>query len=93
MPQQHPQLSDLGCLSLQYVHEGGVEDLVRPLLAILDRPAKLLLLRDIRWGGGCGEHLGGDRKGTSDNSLYVLSPGPPTGVWWPPRTSAALIAW
>lgn len=42
-------LSDLWCLSLQYVHEGGVEDLVRPLLAILDRPAKLLLLRDIRW--------------------------------------------
>ncbi|TEA38298.1 hypothetical protein DBR06_SOUSAS110157, partial [Sousa chinensis] len=34
----------------RYVHEGGVEDLVRPLLAILDRPAKLLLLRDIRWG-------------------------------------------
>ncbi|ERE78718.1 PDZ domain-containing protein 7 [Cricetulus griseus] len=32
----------------QYVHEGGVEDLVRPLLAILDRPEKLLLLRDIR---------------------------------------------
>lgn len=35
----------------QYVHEGGVEDLVRPLLAILDRPEKLLLLRDIRLGG------------------------------------------
>ncbi|XP_037352094.1 PDZ domain-containing protein 7 [Talpa occidentalis] len=32
----------------RYVHEGGVEDLVRPLLAILDRPTKLLLLRDIR---------------------------------------------
>ncbi|XP_058909071.1 PDZ domain-containing protein 7 isoform X1 [Kogia breviceps] len=32
----------------RYVHDGGVEDLVRPLLAILDRPAKLLLLRDIR---------------------------------------------
>ncbi|XP_055976835.1 PDZ domain-containing protein 7 [Sorex fumeus] len=32
----------------RYVHEGGVEDLVRPLLAILDRPIKLLLLRDIR---------------------------------------------
>ncbi|XP_007479217.2 PDZ domain-containing protein 7 [Monodelphis domestica] len=32
----------------RYVHEGGVEDLVRPLLAILDRPQKLLLLRDIR---------------------------------------------
>uniref|UniRef100_A0A4X1U2P2 PDZ domain-containing protein 7 n=1 Tax=Sus scrofa TaxID=9823 RepID=A0A4X1U2P2_PIG len=32
----------------RYVHEGGVEDLVRPLLAILDKPAKLLLLRDIR---------------------------------------------
>lgn len=41
---------------MQYVHEGGVEDLVRPLLAILDRPAKLLLLRDIRLGeaGGWG---------------------------------------
>lgn len=48
-------LSDPWCLSLQYVHEGGVEDLVRPLLAILDRPAKLLLLRDIRWGQGCGQ--------------------------------------
>ncbi|XP_006831534.1 PREDICTED: PDZ domain-containing protein 7 [Chrysochloris asiatica] len=32
----------------RYVHEGGVEELVRPLLAILDRPEKLLLLRDIR---------------------------------------------
>ncbi|XP_066476426.1 PDZ domain-containing protein 7 [Tiliqua scincoides] len=32
----------------RYIHEGGVEDLVRPLLAILDRPEKLLLLRDIR---------------------------------------------
>ncbi|XP_026636942.1 PDZ domain-containing protein 7 isoform X2 [Microtus ochrogaster] len=32
----------------RYVHDGGVEDLVRPLLAILDRPEKLLLLRDIR---------------------------------------------
>ncbi|XP_051002611.1 PDZ domain-containing protein 7 [Acomys russatus] len=32
----------------RYVHEGSVEDLVRPLLAILDRPEKLLLLRDIR---------------------------------------------
>nr|XP_006012434.2 PREDICTED: PDZ domain-containing protein 7 [Latimeria chalumnae] len=28
--------------------EGGVEDLARPLLAILDRPEKLLLLRDVR---------------------------------------------
>lgn len=37
--------------SSQYVQEGGVEDLVRPLLAILDRPTKLLLLRDIRWKG------------------------------------------
>ncbi|XP_074929143.1 PDZ domain-containing protein 7 [Chelonoidis abingdonii] len=32
----------------RYVHEGRVEDLVRPLLAILDRPEKLLLLRDVR---------------------------------------------
>ncbi|XP_030424685.1 PDZ domain-containing protein 7 [Gopherus evgoodei] len=32
----------------RYVHEGGVEDLVRPLLAILDQPEKLLLLRDVR---------------------------------------------
>lgn len=60
-------LSDLWYLSLQYVREGGVEDLVRPLLAILDRPAKLLLLRDIRWGA-----LGG-REGTPDTSL--TSPG------------------
>ncbi|XP_049711053.1 PDZ domain-containing protein 7-like [Elephas maximus indicus] len=43
-----PLLSDLWSICLQYVHEGGVEDLVRPLLAILDRPEKLLLLRDIR---------------------------------------------
>lgn len=43
--------SDLWCFLTQYVHEGGVEDLVRPLLAILDRPEKLLLLRDIRLGG------------------------------------------
>lgn len=33
----------------QYLHEGSVEDLVRPLLAILDRPEKVLLLRDVRW--------------------------------------------
>ncbi|NWX87935.1 PDZD7 protein, partial [Nothoprocta pentlandii] len=32
----------------RYLHEGGVEDLVRPLLAILDRPEKVLLLRDVR---------------------------------------------
>ncbi|XP_061492173.1 PDZ domain-containing protein 7 [Rhineura floridana] len=32
----------------RYIQEGGVEDLVRPLLMILDRPEKLLLLRDIR---------------------------------------------
>nr|XP_020646454.1 PDZ domain-containing protein 7 isoform X1 [Pogona vitticeps] len=32
----------------RYIQEGGVEDLVRPLLAILDRPEKLLLLRDVR---------------------------------------------
>lgn len=44
-------LSDHWCLYSQYVHEGSVEDLVRPLLAILDRPEKLLLLRDIRSGG------------------------------------------
>jgi len=33
----------------QYLHEGSVEDLVQPLLAILDRPEKVLLLRDVRW--------------------------------------------
>ncbi|XP_053548926.1 PDZ domain-containing protein 7 [Bombina bombina] len=32
----------------RYIQNGGIEDLVRPLLAILDRPEKLLLLRDIR---------------------------------------------
>lgn len=32
----------------QYLHEGSVEDLVRPLLAILDRPEKVMLLRDVR---------------------------------------------
>lgn len=89
-------------LSLQYVHEGGVEGLVRPLLAILDRPAKLLLLRDIRWGGGLGR--AGGQKGTSENSPYChprtappptpcLSASLPPGAWWPPLTSAALTAW
>lgn len=96
-------LSDLWCLSLQYVHEGGVEDLVRPLLAILDKPAKLLLLRDIRWGGGVvGRGLG--RRGTPDTSPHLprapseLNPRPPpsrplAGVWWPPQTWAASTAW
>ncbi|XP_053305918.1 PDZ domain-containing protein 7 [Spea bombifrons] len=32
----------------RYIQDGGIEDLTRPLLAILDRPEKLLLLRDIR---------------------------------------------
>ncbi|NXC44668.1 PDZD7 protein, partial [Penelope pileata] len=32
----------------RYLHEGSVEDLVRPLLAILDGPEKVLLLRDVR---------------------------------------------
>ncbi|XP_064000583.1 PDZ domain-containing protein 7 isoform X2 [Pogoniulus pusillus] len=32
----------------RYLHEGSVEDLVRPLLAILDRPEKVMLLRDVR---------------------------------------------
>ncbi|NWR47991.1 PDZD7 protein, partial [Regulus satrapa] len=32
----------------RYLHEGSVEDLVRPLLAILDRPEKVLLLRDLQ---------------------------------------------
>ncbi|XP_075360783.1 PDZ domain-containing protein 7 isoform X3 [Mycteria americana] len=32
----------------RYLREGSVEDLVRPLLAILDRPEKVLLLRDVR---------------------------------------------
>ncbi|NXE73416.1 PDZD7 protein, partial [Cochlearius cochlearius] len=32
----------------RYLHEGSVEDLVQPLLAILDRPEKVLLLRDVR---------------------------------------------
>ncbi|XP_072195893.1 PDZ domain-containing protein 7 isoform X1 [Excalfactoria chinensis] len=32
----------------RYLHEGSVEDLVRPLLAILDKPEKVLLLRDVR---------------------------------------------
>lgn len=52
-------LSDLLVpLSTEYVHEGGVEDLVRPLLAILDRPAKAAAAEGprIRWGG-----LGGRR--------------------------------
>ncbi|XP_078080473.1 PDZ domain-containing protein 7a [Mustelus asterias] len=32
----------------QFVLGGGVEDLVRPLLSILDKPEKLLILREIR---------------------------------------------
>ncbi|KAM9285017.1 PDZ domain-containing protein 7 [Morus bassanus] len=32
----------------RYLHGGSVEDLVQPLLAILDRPEKVLLLRDVR---------------------------------------------
>lgn len=32
----------------RYVEDGGVEDLVKPLLAILDQPEKLLLIRDVR---------------------------------------------
>lgn len=34
---------------LQFLSDSVIEDLVRPLLAILDRPEKLLLLREIRW--------------------------------------------
>lgn len=33
---------------LQYLTDGIVENLVRHLLAILDRPEKLLLLREVR---------------------------------------------
>lgn len=65
------QFPDLWCFPLQYVHEGGIEDLVRPLLAILDKPAKLLLLRDIRWGRGCGEGLKAGR------GSLIPSPQPP----------------
>lgn len=32
----------------QFLSDNVIEDLVRPLLAILDRPEKLLLLREIR---------------------------------------------
>lgn len=35
-------------VSLQFLSDCVIEDLVRPLLAILDRPEKLLLLREIR---------------------------------------------
>lgn len=97
-------LSDLWYLSLQYVHEGGVEDLVRPLLAILDRPAKLLLLRDIRWGGiGGGEGTPETFPNLSRVEAPPGSPGtepcphlisyPPPGVWWPPQTWVASTAW
>lgn len=34
---------------LQYITERVVENLVRHLLAVLDRPEKLLLLREIRY--------------------------------------------
>ena len=33
---------------LQFLSDSAIDDLVRPLLAILDRPEKLLLLREIR---------------------------------------------
>lgn len=71
-------LPDPWCLSPQYVHEGGVEDLVRPLLAILDKPAKLLLLRDIRWEWGIGGDLG--RKRTPDTSPNLLRAEAPTAT-------------
>ena len=32
----------------QFLSDNVIEDLVRPLLAILDRPEKLLLLREVR---------------------------------------------
>lgn len=63
---------------MQYVHEGGVEDLVRPLLAILDRPAKLLLLRDIRLGEAR-EGVGQEAPVTLGLKLlheYTLDPSP-----------------
>lgn len=83
------------------MHEGGVEDLVRPLLAILDRPAKLLLLRDIRWGGVCAERVRAGRgplipasPGTSRTEPQPTSiPCPPPGVWWLSQTWAASTAW
>lgn len=34
----------------QFAVEHVLEDLVRPLLVLLDRPEKVLLLREIRWG-------------------------------------------
>lgn len=34
---------------MQYITERVVENLVRHLLAVLDRPEKLLLLREIRY--------------------------------------------
>lgn len=36
------------CRSLQYIAERSVENLIRHLLAVLDRPEKLLLLREVR---------------------------------------------
>lgn len=79
----------------QYLHEGSVEDLVRPLLAILDRPEKVLLLRDVRWGWG---HPGDGPKALRDGPK-ASRPGHhppyfvPAGAWWPPRTWAASTAW
>ena len=35
-------------LFFQFLSDNVIEELVRPLLAILDRPEKLLLLREIR---------------------------------------------
>jgi len=37
-------------LYLQYQEDSDVEALVNKLLAILDKPEKALLLRDVRWG-------------------------------------------
>lgn len=44
----HCQLGNYTITLGQYVAERSVENLIRHLLAVLDRPEKLLLLREVR---------------------------------------------
>lgn len=60
-----------------------MEDLVRPLLAILDRPEKVLLLRDVRWvmPGAPQYHPEGWDRPRASHSLF--SPASASSQRWP----------
>lgn len=92
----------------QYLHEGSVEDLVRPLLAILDRPEKVLLLRDVRWVVPRGTPVPPSRVRQTQSPTCALQlrscsipeaattrpfPFAPAGAWWPPQTWDGSTAW